>query len=307
MFTFLNPGTNSSNLKYYESAKKIAECKQPDEGEEQSVNIEESVKKKSGPKPKTHPKDQLFICLSWMKNGYSLSHTSWLFKTPKSTISRYIITWVNFLYFSLGTIPIWPSREQVNETMPDSFKKMYPTTRCIIDATELFCQRPSSLSVQSSLYSSYKHHVTYKGLIGIAPSGAITFVSQLYPGSISDKELVARSGILNEKLWENCDSMMADRGFTIKDDLEKINVSLNIPALLAGREQLTEAEVKNSQTISSVRIHVERAIQRVKTFRIIRNEIPLIMHGSINQLWTVCCLLCNLMSPLIIKDTEHVE
>ena len=61
LFTYLNPGTNSSNLKYYESSKKIAEYKQPDEGEEQSMNIEESVKKKSGPKPKTHPKDQLFM------------------------------------------------------------------------------------------------------------------------------------------------------------------------------------------------------------------------------------------------------
>ena len=153
--------------------------------------------------------------------------------------------------------------------MPNSFKKTYPTTRCIIDATELFCQRPSSLLVQSSLYSSYKHHVTYKGLVGIAPSGAMTFISQLYPGSISDKELVARSGILNEKLWKNGDSIMADRGFTIQDELKAINVSLNIPAFLDGREQLTEFEVKERQTIASVRIHVKRAIQRVKQFQII--------------------------------------
>ena len=95
------------------------------------------------------------------------------------------------MYFSLGSVPIWPSREQVDDTMPESFKRTYPTTRCILDCTELFCQRPASLSTQSSLYSSYKHHVTYKGLVGISPSGAITFVSQLYPGSISDKEIVA--------------------------------------------------------------------------------------------------------------------
>ena len=86
----------------------------------------------------------------------------------------------------------------------ESFKRTYPSTRCIIDCTELFCQRPSSLTIQSSLYSSYndKHHVTYKGLVlvGIAPSGSITFVSQLYEGSISDKEIVARSGILNSEL-----------------------------------------------------------------------------------------------------------
>ena len=124
------------------------------------------------------------------------------------------------MYFSLGSIPIWPSRQQINESMPETFKQIYPNTRCIIDCTELFCQRPSSLSIQSSLYSSYKHHVTYKDLIGIAPSGAVTFISNLYPGSISDKEITRRSGFLNEALWAKNDSIMADRGFLISDDLE---------------------------------------------------------------------------------------
>ena len=44
------------------------------------------------------------------------------------------------------------------------------------------------------------------------------------------------------------------------------------------------AEVKESQTIASVKIHVERAIQRVKKFKGIRNEMTLTMHGSVNQL-----------------------
>lgn len=171
------------------------------------------------------------------------------------------------MYFSLGAIPIWPSRQQIDESMPEPFRRTYPTTRCILDCTELFCQRPSSLSTQSSLYSSYTHHVTYKGLVGIAPSGAITFVSQLYPGSTSDKEIVTRSGILEKELWDKNDSVMADRGFLIAEELEEIGVSLNIPAFLGGRAQLTRAEVKESQTIASVRIHVERAIQRIKKFQ----------------------------------------
>ena len=98
---------------------------------------------------------------------------------------------------------------------------------------------------------------------------------------------------------------MADRGFTVADDLSLLGVSLNIPCFLEGRDQLTAAEVKESQTIASVRIHVERAIQRIKKFRVLRNEIPLTLHGSINQIWTVCCLLANSMPPLIQKDNEE--
>ena len=92
---------------------------------------------------------------------------------------------------------------------------------------------------------------------------------------------------------------MADRGFTIESDLKELKVDLNIPSFLGGRAQLTAAEVQESPTIVSVRIHVERAIQRVKKFKVIRNEIPLTLHGLGNQLWTVCCLLCNFLPPLI--------
>ncbi|XP_065672094.1 uncharacterized protein LOC136089922 [Hydra vulgaris] len=210
------------------------------------------------------------MILVYFKNGFALSHIGWLFKLPKTTISRHIISWINYLYFTLGRIPIWPSREQIDLTMPECFKRSYPKPRCIIDCTELFCQIPSSLNIQSSMYSSYKSHVTYKGLLGISPSGAIVFVN---------------------------------RGFTIEEELANINVSPKISLFLEGRNQFTLAEVKESQTIASVRIHIERAIQRIKRYKIIRNEISLSLHGSVNQIWTIICLLANFQS-LLIKDTE---
>ena len=200
--------------------------------------------------------------MTWLKNGFARSHLAWLFKISKSTVTRYLITWTNFCYFSLGAIPIWHSREVIDSTMPQSFKNTCPSTCCIIDCTELFCQRPSSLSSQSCMYSHYKNYVTYKGLLGI--SGGITFISQLYDGSISDKEIVRRSGILDERFWQPNDSVTADRGFTVDEELKQLKVDLNIPAFLGGRSQLTKTEVKESQTIASVRIHAEGAISRIK-------------------------------------------
>ena len=136
------------------------------------------------------------------------------------------------------------------------------------------------------MYSSYKHHVTYKGLLVIAPSGAIIFKE----GSVSDKEIVKRSGILNKNLWDNNDSIMADKGFIIQNELAPLNFELNIHSFLGGRAQLTEAKVKESQAIASVRIHAERAITRIKKFKAL-NHIPLTLHGSVNQIWTVSCIL----------------
>ena len=92
----------------------------------------------------------------------------------------------------------------------------------IIDATD----QQSSLPELQQLTSNYKNHNTYKGLIGISPSGAVTVVSTLYPGTISDKELTRQSGLLG--LLECGDSVMAEKGFDIQKDLAPIGAKFSI-------------------------------------------------------------------------------
>ena len=110
--------------------------------------------------------------------------------------------------------------------MPEVFKEHYPTTRCIIDATEIFIQSSSDPQSQQLTFSSYKNHNTFKALVCITPSGAISFLSKLYGGSISDRELTIKSGLLD--LVESGDSIMADKGFTIADLTEVHGITLNI-------------------------------------------------------------------------------
>ena len=133
-------------------------------------------------------------------------------------MSRILIPWINFIYLKFGQICIWPSREKVDECMPESFHQKYKSTRVIIDCTEVRCQIPSGLLLNSELFSLYKNYVTLKGLVGITPIGAVTFISQLYTGNISDREIVTRSGLSLLDLTSG-DSVMADKGLTIEDIL----------------------------------------------------------------------------------------
>ena len=43
------------------------------------------------------------------------------------------------------------------------------------------------MSQQNATYSSYRGMNSFKVIVGVAPNAVITFVSKLYPGSISDK------------------------------------------------------------------------------------------------------------------------
>ena len=91
------------------------------------------------------------------------------------------------------------------------------------------------------MYSSYKHHNTFKGLVGICPTGAVTFISELYAGSLSDQALTRDCGIL--ELIEPGDSIMADKGFDIGYDVALRGAKLNIPPFLKNQQQLSKKNV----------------------------------------------------------------
>ena len=77
---------------------------------------------------------------------------------------------------------------------------------------------------------------------------------------------------------------MADKGFNIKDLLDPIEVTLNTPPFLSEEGQFDEEEVETTQSIASVRIHVERAISRIKMYKIINNIVPLSLAEVLNQI-----------------------
>ena len=80
---------------------------------------------------------------------------------------------------------------------------------------------------------------------------------------------------------------MADKGFTI-DDILPLGVTLNIPPFLGMSDQMSAEDVIATQEIASLRIHVERAINKVKNFHIFDGVIPLTHFGEVNQMWCVC-------------------
>ena len=180
--------------------------------------------------------------------------------------------------------------------MPKAFTELYPSTRVIIDATEIFVDKPSVPELQQVTFSSYKNHNMYKALIGISPGGVITFVSKLYSGSISDRELTKKSGLLD--LLERGDTVMVDRGFNIQDDLTPLGVRVNIPPFLKGKEQLDREELIETRRIASLLIHVEHAMERIKNYHIFDKTIPCSLTEVTEHMFFVCAALTNFLPPL---------
>eukprot|EP00733_Pompholyxophrys_punicea_P001343 Pompholyxophrys_punicea_v1_NODE_629_length_1573_cov_3.821381.p3 type:complete len:123 gc:universal NODE_629_length_1573_cov_3.821381:404-36(-) len=100
-----------------------------------------------------------------------------------------------------------------------------------------------------------------------------------------------KKGFTVYDLLERGDMVMADRGFLIRTDLMLKGCSLSIPAFLDGRDQLSQTEVTEMRRIANLRIHIERAIGRVKRFRFLSA-----MHGHLAGTMNIACAVCTILS-----------
>lgn len=242
------------------------------------------------------PIDQFLATMMRLKVGLYVQDMAERFGVSVGAFSQYFTTWVCLLYKELKELNPFPSRDVIQRNMPSCFKS-FPNLRVILDCTEIFIQRSSSLVNQNQSFSNYKHHTTLKFLVGITPSGVISFVSEGFGGRVSDRQMIERTCLLD--LIEEGDGVMADKGFTIKDMLEKKGCTLNIPPFRSSSNQFTTQEVLNTQEIAKLRIHVERAIGRVKNFHIFDGVLSLSLVPLSSQMFSVCCWITNLDVPLI--------
>lgn len=96
------------------------------------------------------------------------------------------------------------------------------------------------------------------------------------------------------------DEVLADKGFPqIKTELLQRQCTLVMR--FANQPQFSEEEVLEGYAIASVRIHVERAIQRIKIFKILQH-INVELFEKIDDIMYLICVLVNNNEPLIKKN-----
>lgn len=64
---------------------------------------------------------------------------------------------------------------------------------------------------------------------------------------------------------------------------------------------MSQSDFDITQKIAAHRIHVERAIRKIRTFKVVSHCIPTSIVGSINKVWTVCALLTLFQEPVLKK------
>ena len=234
--------------------------------------------------------EQFVLTLVRTRKGFDVKFLADTLGINPSQVSRIYNTWVTFLSQELSFLVPWPSRSELRKSLPRRFKN-FQNVRIIIDCLELFIQKPKVPASQKMTWSSYKHWNTAKLLVGITPTGVVSFIPPLWTGSISDKEIVKQSGLLN--LLEAGDAVMADKGFLIRDLLAFKKVHLVSPAYCRG-PRLSVKGTTHTRRVASLRTHVERNILKLKQFRILSGVSPLLLKPMLDRIIFICAALTNL-------------
>ena len=254
--------------------------------------------KKFGPKRKVTIRDELFMVLMKLRLGLMTEDLADRFGISSSTVSSIFNTWIKVLSMCLKRLIFYPDKICAKANLPECFVKSYPRLRCIIDCTEFFIDRPRELYLQAVTWSDYKKHNTVKVLIGISPRGNISFVSDAWGGRASDRHITLHSDFLDH--IDPGDQIMADRGFLVREEIMMRRAELIIPPAAKGAQQMSAGDVRATKEVANLRIHVERAIQRLKTFKILKYTLPLTLLPVIDNIIITCAALCNLYGPLIV-------
>ena len=91
---------------------------------------------------------------------------------------------------------------------------------------------------------------------------------------------------------------MADRGFQIQEDLLLHFCNLQVPPGARTKSQMTKKVQKTKET-TNLRIHVERAINRIKNYRILKGTLPITMMQHVDEIVLACAAFCNIKNVLI--------
>lgn len=258
----------------------------------------------------------LFFCLMGLRSGLPIVALSSLFGRSESHGGRAFTTWVTFLHGALWPFLRLPEVDEIWDSVsgcskaPLNFRaRGMPKVVCVLDATEIETVRVWHTDLAYSLWSSYKHRPTGKLLIGVTPSGAICYISELYGGRLSDVELTLRCGVLKDLEDKGFGGnqgfqVMADRGFNDMA-LQLLNHGMSLvapPSTRKHEEQFHAADAAYGGDVANVRIHVERAIGALKEWKICRQKFGSGQMDIVSQAFRVCGALVNMLHEPFSSD-----
>ena len=224
-------------------------------------------KSRRGRKRSLHWKSEWLVYCCYVHCNISQDRTAALFGISDTLVHDIVYAWANLLCKALGKLFPVPTRNQLLRAYPKSVIRKFGHANIftLLDATESYAEMAGMKTVNSILYSAYKHNPTIKWLVGCDPIGIVwnDSISDGYPGSISDPIATWVSDILKQVPFA-C-AVEVDKGFLIENVCALLGVIIIRPMkFLDNQKQQSKTDTALTQKIGKTRIPIEQKNGQMK-------------------------------------------
>lgn len=243
-------------------------------------------------------KKRILITCRKLRTNLSFTDISIEFNLTKTSCAKYFHDTIQVLSKVSNCLIYWPTNEENSFSLPQCFNE-YPKTQIVLDCTEVKIESLQCLDCRTCTYSHYKGGHTVKYLIGVTPSGLVSYISPGYAGRSTDQTIFEKCDIISK--LDDGDAIMVDKGFLIQRQCTEAGIILYRPPFLQDGK-LSKEESELTASIARARVHVERKIARLKNFKILTEKVVTTLLPYIDDILVVISGLCNLETPILAKN-----
>lgn len=236
----------------------------------------------------------LFFVLTYLKENPTQEFQGAIFDLSQESVSTIIKDCLSALNETLRLKKLLPCSDGADyPNFLRALKERFAQNRNVtiqdnlMDCTEIEVQRPSDSGEQEDNFSGKKKYHTVKKLIISLFCGYIAFASHHFAGRIGDKKVAD----LEELTFPKDTYLWTDLSFV---GYKNSDINLVIPHKKPKKEELTDEQKADNQTIASFRIRNEHSIGGMKRCRIVKDVIRIHDSQKRDMVFNSCAGLQNL-------------
>ena len=266
------------------------------------------ISPKSNQCPSLAMKERIVLTLSKLYSNLHFEVLSICFGVSTDVLEQCFRSTIPLLALVLKPCVPWLSRQENLMTMPECFNQ-FRDTRLILDCIEIPVESPNCLRCLNQMYSHLRELSAVKILVGLSPSGLITFLSKSYGNQATCEKILGESDLIHGKLLEPFkDAVITDKGLCIENCCEVNNINIHsfkhfnysLKRLKITSDAKCHAEIARAQATR------ERVLKRMEKFKILSGKLAWYLVPHLDDICTVVSGLVNLNSSIISNGSSSV-
>ena len=224
---------------------------------------------------------KLLFILMYLRKATTQDIFGVVFDMAQPVANQWIHRLHNCLNQALAQLGASPARHADDLDLADDEVKLY-----FQDGTERPIQRPKDAEVQETFYSGKKKRHTVKNNVLVNAKGEIVLLTATCEGKKHDKKIADEAAFTlpeGSLLYQDT----GFQGFALE------GTTIFQPKKKPRGGELTTDEKAQNRLISSVRIRVEHAIDGVKRYRIVKDQLRNWKADFRDKVMETCCGLHN--------------